>query len=131
MVVIILSAAPESLRGELTLWLAEPSPGVFVGHVSARVRDELWSRVCEEIGRGRALMLYSARNEQRYDVRSWGHDREPVDVDGLVLLRERDRDAGDRGRRVPGADRQPTEGWSIAGRRRRFGNSAERQLGWH
>jgi len=34
MVVLILSAAPASLRGAMTRWLLEVSPGVFVGHLS-------------------------------------------------------------------------------------------------
>jgi CRISPR-associated protein Cas2 len=41
MVVIVLSACPAGLRGHLTRWLVEISAGVFVGHVSARVRDLL------------------------------------------------------------------------------------------
>ena len=32
MVVLVLSAAPASLRGSMTRWLLEVSPGVFVGH---------------------------------------------------------------------------------------------------
>ena len=45
MVVIVLSAAPASLRGALTRWLMEVSSGVFVGHLSARVREQLWELV--------------------------------------------------------------------------------------
>ena len=47
MIVLILSAAPASLRGSMTRWLLEVSPGVFVGHLSARVRDELRRRVAD------------------------------------------------------------------------------------
>lgn len=130
MVVIVLSAAPDALRGELTLWFAEVSPGVFIGHVSARVRDRLWERICEQIKTGRALMIHSARNEQRYAIRSLGHARQPVDVDGLVLLRESYRSRQASGA-IPGADRSKNEGWSIAARRRRYRNTAERMLGDH
>ena len=41
MIVMILENVPTSLRGELSRWLLEPRAGVFVGHVSARVRDKL------------------------------------------------------------------------------------------
>lgn len=131
MVVVVLSGAPDSLRGELTLWFAEVSPGVFVGHVSARVRDRLWERICEEIRTGRALMVFSARNEQRYAVRSFGHAREPVDIDGLVLLRERYRNSGGDSEPLPGGDKPRREGWSVAARRMRYRNTAERMLGDH
>ena len=47
MVVMILENVSPSLRGELTRWLIEPHPGVFVGHVTARVRDLLWKLCCD------------------------------------------------------------------------------------
>ena len=46
MVVIILEKVSPALRGELTRWLIEPHPGVFVGHVSGMVRDRLWEKCC-------------------------------------------------------------------------------------
>ena len=82
MVVIVLSAAPASLRGSLTRWLLEVSPGVFVGHLSARVREQLWELVRAYIGEGRALLIWSVRSEQRFEIASLGHEREPVDVEG-------------------------------------------------
>lgn len=86
MTVFVLTAVPPSLRGVLTRWLFEIAPGVFVGRVSARVRDLLWERIVEGIGRGRAIMVYSARTEQRLAFRVHGHDWEPVDFDGLSLM---------------------------------------------
>ena len=44
-VVVVLTACPVGLRGDLTRWLLEISPGVFVGHISARVRDGLWAQI--------------------------------------------------------------------------------------
>ncbi len=41
MVVIILEKVPAGLRGELTRWLLELKAGVFVGKVSAMVRERL------------------------------------------------------------------------------------------
>lgn len=39
MTVIVLTAVPPGLRGHLTRWLLEISSGVYVGYVSARVRE--------------------------------------------------------------------------------------------
>jgi CRISPR-associated protein Cas2 len=43
MIVIATTAVPDHVRGALSRWLIEPAPGLYVGTVSARVRDELWS----------------------------------------------------------------------------------------
>lgn len=87
MITLVLSRVPEGLRGHLTKWLMEVAPGVFVGRVNARVRDELWEITCAGLEGGTALMVMSARNEQGFEVRNAGHRWTPVDIDGLVLLR--------------------------------------------
>lgn len=87
MTVLILTAVPPGLRGHLTRWLMEVSPGVFIGHISARVRDMLWERITEYAGVGRAIMAYTARNEQRFTFKVSGHDWHPVDFDGITLIR--------------------------------------------
>lgn len=87
MVVIVLTACPVGLRGDLTRWLLEISAGVFVGHVSARVRDQLWERVVGLVRDGRAIMVYSARNEQHLAFRVHHADWTPVDCDGLELIK--------------------------------------------
>ncbi|WP_229281568.1 type I-E CRISPR-associated endoribonuclease Cas2e [Bifidobacterium asteroides] len=63
MVVVVLTACPLGLRGDLTRWLLEIASGVFVGQVTARVRDRLWERITGQIRTGKAIMVYSARNE--------------------------------------------------------------------
>ncbi|GFG76626.1 hypothetical protein MBOT_39910 [Mycobacterium botniense] len=80
---------PPGLRGHLTRWLLEISPGVFIGHISARVRELMWQRVIEYLCDGRALMVYTARNEQRLVFEVHGHDWEPIDHDGVCLMRRR------------------------------------------
>ncbi len=45
MIVISATAIPDHLRGALTRWLLEVTPELYVGTVSARVRDELWTAV--------------------------------------------------------------------------------------
>lgn len=86
MVVLVLTACPQGLRGHLTRWLLEVSAGVFVGHVSARVRDLIWERVVELAKDGRAIMIHSARGEQRLAFKVHRHDRKPVDLDGVQLM---------------------------------------------
>lgn len=128
MVVLILSAAPASLRGAMTRWLMEVSPGVFVGHVSARVRDQLWELVRAYVGAGRALLVWSTRSEQHFAVSSLGYDMEPLDVEGCLVMRTPYRQI-EGSSAVPGSVKPPKDSWSIAARRRRFRNSAERTLG--
>lgn len=87
MTVVVLTAVPPGLRGHLTRWLLEISPGVFVGNVSARVRDLMWDRVTEFVDDGRALMVHAAHGEQRLSFAVHGHDWTPVDYDGVTLMR--------------------------------------------
>lgn len=88
MVVLILTAVKPGLRGEITRWMIEPQAGVFVGNISARIRDKLWEKVEREVKEGSAILLYSARTEQGFAVRSHGDPRRfPVDFDGLTLIR--------------------------------------------
>lgn len=110
MVILVLTACPVGLRGHLTRWLLEVAPGVFVGKVSARVREEMWLRVIDMAKDGRALMVQSARTEQGMKVRTLRHDWEPTDLDGLQLfLRPRE------GKMTP----EMRPGWSNASHRRR------------
>ena len=88
MIVMILEKVPVSLRGELTRWLLEPRTGVFVGHVSARVRDKLWQKCCRSKHAGGITQLWSTNNEQRFQMRMCGAtQREVVDFEGVQLIR--------------------------------------------
>jgi CRISPR-associated protein Cas2 len=87
MIVMILEAVPTGLRGELTRWLLEPHPGVFVGHVSGMVRDRLWKKCCKARGAGGVLQIWSSNTEQRFKMRIHGDTRrEIVDFEGLQLV---------------------------------------------
>ena len=86
MIVVVLSACPVGLRGDLTRWLLEISAGVFVGKVSARVREHLWNRITVTCSDGRALMVYSADNEYRLDFKVHNYPWEPVDFEGVKLM---------------------------------------------
>jgi len=88
MVVMILECVPTSLRGELTRWLVEPHPGVFVGHVNAMVRDRLWDKCCKAKRAGNVIQIWSTNTEQRFKMRVSGKPRRSVvDFDGLQLVR--------------------------------------------
>lgn len=111
MVVLVLTACPAGLRGHLTRWLLEIGPGVFVGRVSARVRDLMWLRVLDLCKDGRAIMVHAAENEQGLFYRVHRHEWQPEDFDGVWLMRRpTDRDGAG-----PPALRR---GWSSVSRMR-------------
>jgi len=88
MIVLILERVPVSLRGELTRWLLEPRAGVFVGTISASVRDKLWEKACSDMAGGAGMLIHNADNEQGFSVRFWGAtNRSAVDLEGLTLIR--------------------------------------------
>ena len=88
MIVMILVKVPPGLRGELTRWLLEVDAGVFVGHVSARVRDKLWKKCCQAKHVGGVTQIWSTNNEQRFRIRMCGNTRrEIVELDGVQLIR--------------------------------------------
>ena len=72
MVVFLMEKVPVSLRGEITRWMLELRPGVFVGNISALVREKLWEHVCEKSKGGAITLLQSAANEQGYRIRTFG-----------------------------------------------------------
>ena len=88
MIVITLTDCPPKVRGDLSKWLLEISTGVYVGNLSARVRDELWGRVCEHVKEGRATMVYSSNGEQKLDFAIHNTRWLPVDYDGIKLVRK-------------------------------------------
>ena len=88
MVLMVLEKVPVSLRGELTRWLLEPHPGVFVGPGNAMVRDRLWTKCCTAKRAGGVLQIWSTNTEQRFKMRAHGDTRrEIVEFEGLQLIR--------------------------------------------
>lgn len=130
MLVLVTSAAPPGLRGELTRWLLEIAPGVYVGHLSARVREKVWELTQANIRNGRAIMVIPARNEQRLEFLTCGDAWEPVTFDGLKLVRRREKNSGQRSEEPATPRTSSTRrdtAWSIAGRRRHFRTGIERR----
>ncbi|MCY7343572.1 MAG: type I-E CRISPR-associated endoribonuclease Cas2e [Pseudonocardia sp.] len=118
MTVIVVAACPVGLRGHLTRWLLEISAGVFVGKISARVRDLLWERTLEMVKNGRAIMVYSANNEQGLAFKVHRHEWTPIEIEGLTLMLRPNNQLETP--QAGSSDR--TQGWSSASRRRRFRN---------
>ncbi len=87
MIVMTLEAVPPSLRGELSRWLIEVQPGVYVGNTTALVRDLLWDKVVQYARTGRCTQLYRAHNEQGFAIRLHGDPRRTlVTLDGFQLV---------------------------------------------
>lgn len=97
MIVVSMTNCPLRLRGDLTKWLLEINTGVYVGNVNARVRDELWQRICEHIHDGHATMVFTAHNEQGMNFRVHNSTWIPTDFDGIqLMLRPSEASAGDQ-----------------------------------
>jgi len=97
--VVIFEGAPASVRGELTRWLLEPRAGVFVGRVSAEVRDRLWAlmvqRLADRSSDAAIVMVHAADNEQGYTFRIAGDPSRSIRYfDGLELVQVRSAERG-------------------------------------
>lgn len=87
MVVITLEKVPPSLRGELSRSMIEVQTGVYVGTMTAQVRDDLWNKVVQYAGSGRCTQLYHANNEQGFLIRTHGEmNRCVIEIDGYQLV---------------------------------------------
>lgn len=87
MTVFVLETAPERVRGELTRWFLEVKPGVFVGKVNVRIRDLLWERIASSSESKGAVCIYSAPNEQGFEMKMHGDPRRRVtNFEGVQLI---------------------------------------------
>jgi CRISPR-associated protein Cas2 len=87
MTVIVVERVTAALRGSLTRWMLEIRPGVFVGTLSARVREKLWLMIAGRKRLGGCTLVTRAQNEQGFTIQTAGDTRRrAVDYDGLVLL---------------------------------------------
>ena len=87
MVVIVIDNASAKLRGELTKWLLEVKPGVFVGKVSAMVRERLWDKIYQAESFTGAVMLYSMNTEQGFAMEMCGDSkRKVIEINGLQFI---------------------------------------------
>ena len=108
MIVFVMERVPASLRGELTRWMLEARAGVFIGDVTAMVRDKLWEKACAAAKGGSVLLVHSADTEQGFAIRSYGEpDRTLVDYEGLLLFR---RPAREQPARAGSSPAEPVAG---------------------
>lgn len=108
MVLIMVRSVPTSLKGELSRWLMELLPGVFLGHVSALVREALWERCRSGAGRGGCILVYPFPNEQGFRAHTHGTlPCEIVDYEGLYLVRTQPRARAVRAEESTGLSADP------------------------
>lgn len=87
MLVIVVENVPPRLRGRLAVWLIEIRAGVYVGDLSVKVRDMIWSQIEKGIEEGNAVMVWSTNTESGFDFITLGKNRRlPVELDGLKLV---------------------------------------------
>ncbi len=87
MVVMILENATTSLRGELSRFMIEPKAGVFVGKISALVRDKLWELCTDRRAPPGLIQIWSDANEQGFSIRTSGDTSRILrDYEGLSLI---------------------------------------------
>jgi len=87
MLVIVVENVPPRLRGRLAVWLIEIRAGVYVGDLSVKVRDMIWSQIEDGLEDGNAVMAWSTNTESGFDFMTLGKNRRlPVELDGLKLV---------------------------------------------
>jgi CRISPR-associated protein Cas2 len=87
MLVIVVENVPPRLRGRLAVWLIEIRAGVYVGDLSKKVREMIWSQVEDGLENGNAVMAWSTNTESGFDFVTLGKNRRlPVELDGLKLV---------------------------------------------
>lgn len=120
MVVLSVTNCPQQLRGDLTKWFIEIDIGVYVGKVSARVREKVWSRVCDNIKAGKAIMVYSTNSEQGFAILTHNTEWTPVDCEGIWLMQKNNHET-----KAP-AQAELTKGFSKAAKyaKSRMGRSS-------
>ncbi len=89
MVIMLLEKVPLGLRGELSHWLIEIKTGVYIGDVSARVRDKLWDHCLQSKRAGGVFQAWNTNNEQGFQMRMSGIEGKDIfDWEGVQLVLE-------------------------------------------
>lgn len=87
MVVVVTENVPPRLRGRLAVWLLEVRAGVYVGDISARIREMVWEQIVTLAEQGNVVMVWATNTESGFEFQTWGENRRtPVDLDGLRLV---------------------------------------------
>lgn len=87
MLIVVTENVPPRLRGRLAVWLLEIRAGVYVGDVSAKIREMIWEQVSRLSDEGNVVMAWATNTESGFEFQTWGENRRiPVDLDGLRLV---------------------------------------------
>ncbi|WP_312952659.1 type I-E CRISPR-associated endoribonuclease Cas2e [Superficieibacter sp.] len=87
MLVVVTENVPPRLRGRMAVWLLEIRAGVYVGDVSAKIREMIWEQVCGLADEGNVVMAWATNTESGFEFQTFGENRRiPVDLDGLRLV---------------------------------------------
>jgi CRISPR-associated protein Cas2 len=82
----MLEKSTPSQRGRMSRLAIEVKAGVFVSNINSRVRDKLWTKICDDWSLN-AIMIFQTNNEQSYSIRVNGDpDRSVIDFEGIQLL---------------------------------------------
>lgn len=90
MTVVVIEAVstPAACHGVIARYLPRVGVGLYVGSLTARVRDILWDVACGEATRGSLTMIIPDSSPQGFELRGHGHPKSWLsDWDGLVFLR--------------------------------------------
>jgi CRISPR-associated protein Cas2 len=67
--------------------MIEPKAGIFLGRITARLRDKLWEKAVAGSKGGACLQAWSSPGEQGFVVRTHGDtSRKIMDFEGLSLV---------------------------------------------
>ena len=87
MLVVVTEIVPPRLRGRLAVWLLEIRAGVYVGDVSRKVREMIWSQILSLADDGNVVLAWSTNTESGFEFVTFGKNRRiPIDFDGLRLV---------------------------------------------
>jgi CRISPR-associated protein Cas2 len=90
MTIILVSRVTPAARGLLSRWMLQIESGVFLGHLSKRVRERVWHRLLGMKRLGVCTLISHVPTEQGFSVVRMGDaDTEVVDFDGLLLVRRK------------------------------------------
>ncbi|MDO4665077.1 MAG: type I-E CRISPR-associated endoribonuclease Cas2e [Actinomycetaceae bacterium] len=98
-VVLRTEAIPDHLRGYISRFLVEVTPGFFVGNSSPRLTEKLWSKVTDAVRVGTATLVYSSKDSEfGYETLTAGaRSVDIVNLDGLNLICRRTMSNGSFG----------------------------------
>lgn len=87
MLVVVTENVPPRLRGRLAVWLLEVRAGVYIGDVSAKIREMIWEQISVLAEGGNVVMAWATNSESGFEFQTVGENRRiPVDLEGLRLV---------------------------------------------